>query len=820
MKKSDNTDKKIKGLGTFGGVFVPNILTILGVIMYLRLGWVTGNAGLVNTLIILLIAQFITLSTAFSMSAIATSMKMKGGGAYFMVSRSFGIEAAGGIGIPLYFAQTMGIGLYIVGFAESVSTLYKGIDPMIVGLSALLFITIIAIISSKIIIRIQYIVLAVIFLSLIFLFAGNRPDISILSSSMEASYTKGYSFWSVFAVFFPAVTGILSGLSLSGDLKNPGKSIPAGTIWAIIVGAVVYFSLSVWLAAVVDKNTLVSDTGIMVSIALWSPAIYAGIWGATLTSATVNILAAPRTLQALANDGILFKFLARGRGVNNEPVIAILLTCVFTIGVIMMGDINIIAPVLTMFFLITYGTINLISFAERIIKRPGYRPTFKVHWIISLAGAIGCICVMFIINVYACIAGFACVLIIYVILKRSQMKKNWGDVRRGLWSHIIQYALEKLETLSEDPRNWRPNILVFFKDDSARNLMAHIAHSLALERGFITFVNILHYEDKSIELIKEETTGFKKFLDEEEINGFTNIILADNAIDGQLVTSQIHGIGQYKQNTIMMGWADTGKKWIFFKEKNMKDQLKTMRLYFNLNMSILLLHPNDLLGLGNKKNICIWWDPTQDNGSFMLLLAHLISTNSEWEGSKINLNSVVMEEKSDETRSLLSELVRKSRIKAEINIYSPDPNDINNLERKKDFVEKVIKTTGVSKINKSLKNIFSKKKQKSIKNEELLEELVDSENRVLPDEKGIGIEEVELKEKIENQIDIEDQDIIEKTIKNIIAFNSKNSDLVLLGFNLPDEGQEEAYIRKVDYLLKELPTTLLVNSPYDINLFG
>jgi len=807
----------IKGFGTFGGVFVPNILTILGVIMYLRMGWVVGNAGLFNTLVILLIANSITLLTALSMSSIATNMKVKGGGAYFMISRSFGAEAGGGVGIPLYIAQTIGIGLYLVGFSESVVSLFPGVNQLLIGGLALVILTAIALVSSSVVVKIQYIILLIVGLSLVSFFAGKAPEASMIS--LVTNYGEGYGFWTVFAVFFPAVTGILSGISMSGDLKNPQKSIPMGTLAAVAVGAVIYFTMAIWLSAVASPAELVSNNAIIIHISRWSPLIYAGIWGATLSSAIANILAAPRTMQALSMDGILFKSLKKGHGEMNEPVLATMITFVFAAGVLIIGDLNVIAPILTMFFLITYGSINLISFIEGLIERPSFRPTFKIHWSISLIGALATIVVMFIINFIACILGFGFVIFIYVLIKKSQMEKNWGDIRRGLWSSVIKYALKKLDSHLEHPQNWRPNILLFSKNNASRRQLAHIANSLAKRRGFITFINLLEQHREDMQDVAEEMKNFKEFLKEEDISGFANVAITDNMLMGQLMSAQVHGIGQYRQNTIMLEWSDSGKKWSLFQDNEMHQLFKLMRLYRNLNMSLLFLSISKKFNMMNKKHIYVWWDPSQENGSFSLLLAHLISTSDEWEGSEIHLKSIVLEGKVEETRALLQELVTKSRIDTSIDVYHPDPELIENIEQRTAMVDNIISSTGVLKIKEVFKLAFRGHTAKEIDETEAEpENIVDAVE--VSEMEAIDKEEADLKKKLSDQVDLSDEKLLAKTIKAIIIKESENADLVLLGFNLPKQGDESSYIKRMNDLLEEMPTTLLINCPFDVDLFG
>ncbi|MEX0890389.1 MAG: amino acid permease, partial [Balneolaceae bacterium] len=313
--------QKEGGLGTFGGVFTPSILTILGVIMYLRFGWVVGNVGLIGTLLIVTISTTITFLTALSIASIATDQRVRTGGAYYMISRSLGIESGGAIGIPLYIALAFSVALYTVGFAESIVGVFPSLDMTAVGMITTIGIAILAMISAKVAIRAQYFIMFGIVLSLLSLAFGTpieQSDIEMWGASSENSE----GFWIVFAVFFPAVTGIMAGVNMSGDLENPAKAIPHGTFYAIGVGYVIYMVLPVILANRADALTLIEDPLIMRRISYWGGAILIGVWGATLSSAVGSILGAPRVLQALARDGILprwLRWLGRGDGNDDSP---------------------------------------------------------------------------------------------------------------------------------------------------------------------------------------------------------------------------------------------------------------------------------------------------------------------------------------------------------------------------------------------------------------------------------------------------------------------------------------------------------------------
>ncbi|NES25224.1 MAG: Na-K-Cl cotransporter, partial [Symploca sp. SIO3E6] len=268
------TSEESSGLGTFGGVYTPSILTILGVIMYLRFGWVVGNVGLVGTLIIVTLSTSITFLTSLSISAIATDRVVRAGGAYYMISRSLGIETGGAVGIPLYFAQALSVALYTIGFAESVVRTFGHLNQLYVALATTIFVAVVAITSASVAIRTQYVIMAAIALSLVS-FAlgdpGNLTNIELVGSEKEP-------FWSVFAVFFPAVTGIMAGVNMSGDLRDPVRSIPTGTLAAVVTGYVIYMILPILLAMRADASTLIAEPLIMQQMSRWGPAILLGVW--------------------------------------------------------------------------------------------------------------------------------------------------------------------------------------------------------------------------------------------------------------------------------------------------------------------------------------------------------------------------------------------------------------------------------------------------------------------------------------------------------------------------------------------------------------
>ena len=482
MSRDASTTRK---LGTFGGVFVPNVLTILGVIMFMRTGWVVGNAGLMGALLILLIAKAITILTTLSLSSISTNSKVGAGGAYFLISRSLGLEVGGSIGIPLYFAQAISVAFYLVGFSESLKILAPGINEQLISMIALALFVGVAWFGASVVAKTQYLILILLVASLVSIFTGFGPAPDF-SSRLGAGFSENQGFWTAFAIFFPAVTGIMAGVSMSGDLKNPSKSIPAGTIWAVVVTMVIYAILMVWLALNADREQLQTDNLVLLDIASVPVLIYLGLWAATLSSALASLAAAPRTLKALAQDRVLPRVLGNslGRG-SLEPHVSLLITAVVAGVCILLGDLDLIAPVISMFFLATYGTVNLVAGIERIIQNPSYRPSFKTHWALSILGGLGCVGVMLLINPIATVVAMVIIMFVYGVLSKRAITAGWGDARSGIWFAITRFGLLRYGASRQHLRNWRPIILVLVGSPKSRLSMLMFAHAFEARRGFL-----------------------------------------------------------------------------------------------------------------------------------------------------------------------------------------------------------------------------------------------------------------------------------------------------------------------------------------------
>ncbi|MDJ0619204.1 MAG: amino acid permease [Calothrix sp. MO_192.B10] len=654
---SKSTEVQSSGLGTFGGVYTPSVLTILGVIMYLRFGWVVGNVGLVGTFIIVTLATFITFLTALSVCAIATDKVVRVGGAYYMISRCLGIEVGGAVGISLYFAQALSIALYTIGFAESIVQTFGQLNQTYVALVTTILVAILALTSAQIAVKAQYVIMGAIILSLVCLFLG--PSLPNITPQGWGIPENGQSFWAVFAVFFPAVTGIMSGVSMSGDLRNPSRSIPTGTLAAVGTGYLVYMGLPLIIAMRADTASLLNEPLVMKMMSLWQPAILLGVWGATLSSALGSILAAPRVLQALARDGIFppwMSFLGRGSGENDEPRIGTWVTLSVAIAAVCIGDLNLIAPVLTMFFLTTYLVLNVSASIEGFLQSPSFRPSFKVHWVLSLLGGIGCLWVMLLINPVATMIAAVIVLGIYFWLQQRELTTTWGDVRRGIWMALLRAGIYQIGSV-EDTKNWRPNLLVFSGSPSKRWSLIQLANALTHKRGFITVSGVLPSGSRDLAQQSRLERTIREHLKKQQVQALVRVVTAPDPFEGMLQLVEAYGLGPLVPNTILLGDSEDATR--------RDNYCNTIAQLHYAKRSVMVLRENPQRGFGKYRRIDVWWGGMQANGSLMLLLAYLLHSTIEWRDAQIYLKLVVPNEAgAKDAKANLNAMLTQLRISA------------------------------------------------------------------------------------------------------------------------------------------------------------
>lgn len=697
------------GLGTFIGVYTPTVLTILGVILYMRMGWVVGNAGIWGTVGIVLLANAITAITALSLSALATNMRVGVGGAYYIISRSLGLELGGALGIPLYLSQALSVTLYAYGLAESLRIIWPGAGELAArGLARLfeqqpgletstlglwlqdaaadlaaggppvqwvaafivLAVVLVAARSTVLALKMQLPIMGLIALSLLSLVIGvgwGPTQVPSVGPWTDAS------FWPVFAVFFPAVTGVLAGVGLSGDLKDPARSIPKGVLFAVLTGFIVYMAMPFILGRAGDAETL-ADPLLWTKVAWVGAAVMPGLWGAILSSAIGSILGAPRTLQALAQDRLAPRWIARLDPKTGEPMVALRISGVVALGAVALGDLNVVASVVSMFFLTTYGMLNLAAALEDLVKDPSYRPQIRIPWFISLAGALGCFVAMFAINPLAFLVAVAIEIVIWWVLRRRSLEATWGDLRSGLWMALVRFAMVQLRGSNVDARNWRPHIL-FFTADLERNLgSVRMASNFSQDHGLVTVSTLMVGDMERHAEAKAAQERCQARLDEARVLAFSEVVVVPELESGFMSVAQAHGIGGVDSNMVAFGWPGRDQALI-------ADMLARVRHLSALDKSVMWMRPDPAERSSGAGEILVWWAGKEQNGDMMLLLAHLLTVDDDWRRARITLVSVVPDEAAAaERKSQVEAGLAHTRIQAEVEaIVKPAGQSVTDL---------------------------------------------------------------------------------------------------------------------------------------------
>lgn len=672
---SSDKDVKNQGLGTFLGVYLPTILMLFGVIIFLRLGWIVGQAGLPTTLSVVSFAALIVLLTALSMAAISTNTEIGKGGVYYILSRSLGLEAGSAVGLPLYIKQTLSISFSIVGFAESLHDLIPSLSITTIGIWTLVVLSIFAVASLKGALKLQVIIFVSLIASLISFFAGGT--VSELHPDAYIPKAPGHlSTWAIFALFFPAMTGIESSVSLSGDLKNPSKSLPIGTITAIITAYAVYMAMPIFLTSHVSLERLATDPLIMQDIAKIPSLIILGIWAATLSSALGGLLAAPRTLVAISEDGVVSRYFAKTYGKSSEPRIATLTTFVLAFLGIYFGSINIIAPLLTMICLICYSVLNFCCAFETYMQNPSWRPRFRVHWLIPFSGGVLSLVTMLMIDSGAAIVAFILMMGIYLVAKYRNLHGSWEDIRQGLLLFMSRFAIYRLSYQEAGvSRSWRPHFLVFTDkpEEHSRSLL-NFSQAISQNKGFLTMASIVPSAPLSETERRRQEMQLGKKLEQQKIQALVQISYAEEVVSGMHQMIENYGIGPLMPNTVVFGGISHADSAIEF--------AKVIHSAYHKHCNIVIMNDQNVLSLRDLEgpashtngDIHIWWDDEGvKNSEFMVILAYMLQRNRAWKRSKICVKGFAKDEaRHREKVTTLQEFAQKKRMNLDVEIYITD----------------------------------------------------------------------------------------------------------------------------------------------------
>ena len=587
-----------------------------------------------------------------------------------------GPEFGGAIGLVFFTAQALSVAMYVIGFTEAVmSYLPEGTSPVLVASISNVGVFVCVLIGAGWTVRIQFFILAAVVLSLVSFFAGAIGDFNTatLAENMKPGFTNGESFWSMFALFFPAVTGIMAGANLSGDLANPARSIPRGTLAAVAVTALIYFAEAFLLGGSRSRIDLVGSNLIISDIAVSAALIGAGVIAATLSSALGSMMGAPRIIQSLARDHVFNRLtpFGAGSGPSSEPRRAIVLTFLISQAGILLADLDTIAPLITMAFLVTYGLLNLATFYESITKNPSYRPQFKFsHPIASLAGAVGCGAVMLLIDWRWAMFAVLLVASLHYYLSRINLSANWGNLQSGLIFERTRRNLVRLEDELYHPKNWRPFVIALSGTGFSRGYLVVMGHWLTEKSGILMLGQVVPGElNERRDAHNTQEAILHQMIRDQRISAFPAVVVAADYITGVEALVQCQGLGRLRPNTVLLGCP--------LSQDRIKPFAGLLRNLQGLGRSLMILRRNDDATdpwSPPPGTIDVWWRG-RANGELMVLLAHLMLEHPDWKHRGLRLLRVVENEAGvDEVKSHLQQLLIDARIEGQTRVVvSADP---------------------------------------------------------------------------------------------------------------------------------------------------
>ncbi len=661
------------GFGTFTGVFTPTLLTILGVIMYVRIGWVVGNAGLGGAWVIMGLAMTITACTGLSLSSIATNTRIGVGGPYAIMSRSLGFEVGGAIGIPLYLTRPLGVAMYIIGFREGWLWIFPDHPPLAVDVAVLGLLFIIAWISANLAFKTQYAIMAVIAVSLLAVFLSPltiEPTHEIVWWGDYPGFAEtgfgGTDFWMVFAVFFPATTGILAGANMSGDLTDPRRAIPVGTLAAIALSSLIYFAVAWWIARTGTTTELATNYNHLIDKALFGPAVLAGLLGATFSSALAGLVGGPRILMAMGQHQLVpgSNWLAKTSD-DGEPRNSLLLTGALTLLCVMVRDLNTIAPLVTMFFLITYCTLNVVVLLEGGLGLVSFRPTLKVPLIVPALGLIGCLFAMFIVNPTFGLVAITVVMAIYLWIQRRGVATASEDVRSSVFVAVAEWAASKVtERDLSNVRAWKPNLLVPVADSERARGKYHLLLHLARPEGSIKLLGLDPEESESFRNRLQDLG--RSFRGDGVQCSWSNIPLP-GFVNGVGVGLMALQAAFWRPNLLVLNVPES--------EEGMDELRALSEIAHGHDVGVLLVALHRHAGLGRRERVNLWvrphhatWDPDAafDAGNLNLILLMGIRLMRTWNADLHLITTVRDEADAPEAREFLRRISELARLPSKV----------------------------------------------------------------------------------------------------------------------------------------------------------
>ncbi|XP_031439901.1 solute carrier family 12 member 7 isoform X6 [Clupea harengus] len=811
-------------MGTFIGVYLPCLQNILGVILFLRMTWIVGTAGILESFIIVAMCCSCTLLTAISMSAIATNGVVPAGGSYYMISRSLGPEFGGAVGLCFYLGTTFAGAMYILGTIEILLTyivpsaaIFKATEKefeaaamlnnmRVYGTGCLALMALVVFVGVKYVNKLALVFLACVVLSILSIYAGviktifEPPDFPICwlgnrslqnhgfdkcmktevidnmtvttdlwglfcdGPSLNASCDEYFrdnevtqvqgipglmsglileNMWSTYGpdgmlvekinfpskpatntsqdmympyvvndiatfftllvgIYFPSVTGIMAGSNRSGDLRDAQKSIPVGTILAIVTTTIIYLTCTVLFGACIEGTVLRDKFGdsvkgnLVIGTLSWpSPwVIVIGSFFSCCGAGLQSLTGAPRLLQAIARDGIVPFLEVFGHGkANGEPTWALLMTAFICEIGILIASLDAVAPILSMFFLMCYLFVNLACALQTLLRTPNWRPRFKFyHWALSFLGMSLCLALMFISSWYYALVAMVIAGCIYKYIEYRGAEKEWGDGIRGLSLNAARYALMRLEEAPPHTKNWRPQLLVLLNLDSELCVkhprLLSLTSQLKAGKGLTIVGSVLEgtYLTKETESKKAET-NIKSSMTAEKTKGFCHVVVSSNLRDGFSHFIQSAGLGGMKHNSVLMAWPGSWRQ--SNDSQCWKNFIETVRETTAASQALLVAKNVDSFPTNQERlgegTIDVWW--IVHDGGMLMLLPFLLRQHKVWRKCKMRIFTVAqMDDNSIQMKKDLQMFLYHLRLNAEVEVVEMHDSDISAFTYEKTMV--------------------------------------------------------------------------------------------------------------------------------------
>jgi len=661
------------GFGT-APVFLASISTILGAVLFLRFGYAVGHTGIVGAIAIILIGHLVTVPTALAIAEIATNRRVEGGGEYFIMSRSFGTTIGASIGISLYLSQAISVAFYMIAFAEAfqplapwfTATTGLAFDPRFISLPAtVLLLGLVLSRGANLGVGVLWVVSGVLAVSLALFFLGSPIEGQPEAANLDRIAVRD-PFIMVFAIVFPAFTGMTAGVGLSGDLANPRRSIPLGILSATALGLVIYVLVVLKLAWSAPADVLASDQLVMSRIALWGPIIPIGLACATVSSAIGSILVAPRTLQALAVDRVapvdwVNRILARVTGENREPWNATIVTSIIALATVAAGNVDFVARLISMFFMVTYGALCAIGFLEHLAARPSYRPSFRSKWYVSLIGATMSLFLMFQMDPIYAISAVLVMGGIYWLISRSQHgEADLAALFKAVMAQATRHSTIRLQrTQARQARDeWRPSIVMVssrtFDQTSPQQFLAWLAHRY----GFGTYLH--HVEGElSDDTYRAARRALVRLIQATQTTD--SAVVVDTMVSPSERTAlaqslQMPGVGGGDHNTVLLDFSDVDDPAGAGRVAEFADLALTARMN-----TLVLRHGTRFFGTRRTIHLWLTWHDEQ-NANLMILLAYILMGHPDWEDAEVRIFAAYPKAEVEERRTALSEMITSGRL--------------------------------------------------------------------------------------------------------------------------------------------------------------